>query len=107
MDVYSITALTIRLFLSLIFFQKGKLALSGRTRTVANSIKLLTALSLFLGFYVYLFTLILLVMLGLKMWGERKGGWRWGKEALVFALTLIIFFKGPGVISLDKLLGNI
>lgn len=97
MEVYAIAALFIRLFLVIALFQKGK----------ANKIELVIAVSLLLGFYVYLFTLILLVKLSLKMWSDREKGLRLNKDLLIFVLTWAIFLKGPGAISVDKLLGNI
>lgn len=97
MEIYAIAALFIRLFLVIVLFQKGK----------ANKIEFVIAASLLLGFYVYLFTLILLIKLGLKMWSDRVKGLRLNKDLLIFVLTWVIFLKGPGAISVDKLLGNI
>ncbi|GEM_PF-6048004 len=107
MDIYSIISLIIRLILVFFLFQTGKLALNSRTRTISNIADFLSAVGLLLGFWFGLFTLILLVMLGLKIWSDRKKRLRLGRDLLIFVLTFIIFLKGPGVISLDKLLGNI
>lgn len=92
--------------LTLLLWKMGKRALSTQKRSGANIVELVSAVSIFLGFYVFLFTLILLIHLGIRMWTNRKKGVSWRKDLPVFLLTLILFFKGPGEISLDKLLGN-
>ena len=108
--VYSLLALIIRLFLAFQFWTKGQGALKSQSRTVENTVMLVSAVSLVLGFFVYLMTLILLIYLGMQIWSNRKnasGPWRFGKTELLFVLTLILFLKGSGQFSLDKLLGNI
>lgn len=107
MDMYSIIAIFARLFLAFSLFKTGRLALKGYSRTFGNTIELASTVSLFLGFYVYLFTLILLVHLGIRMWTNRKRGVRLGSDPILFIVTFILFLNGPGSLSLDKLVGNI
>lgn len=107
MDVYSIVALLIRLFLAFQFWREGRLALKPQIRSVGNVILFVSATSVLSGFYVYAVILVTLIYLGLRMWVNYKNGVRLRRDPLLFLLTLIIFLKGPGTISLDKLLGNI
>ena len=107
MEVYAIAAIIIRLILVFSLFQTGRLALASRTRTIDNVIDFLSAIGLLLGFWFGLFTLLILIKFGLRIWQHRQRGIRLNRALILFILTLIIFLKGPGVISLDKLLGNI
>lgn len=105
--VYAVIALVIRLLLAFKLWKTGRLALSARTRTGGRFIELVCAVSIFFGFFVYPFTLILLIHLGIRMWTNRKSRVGLGRDPLLFLLTLIIFAKGPGLFSIDRLLGNI
>lgn len=108
--MYAIIALAIRLVLAALLFQKGQLALSSRTRNFTNTVELGNVASLLLGFYVYPFTMVLLILLGVRIWQKRKRGsasWRIGRDLIILIFALIIFLKGPGQFSLDKLVGNI
>ncbi|MDP3697501.1 MAG: hypothetical protein Q8R55_05810 [Candidatus Taylorbacteria bacterium] len=107
--VYAIIALILRLFLAFMLFQTGQRALKGSSRTFTNSVELANAASLLLGLFVYPFTTVLLIMLALRLWKKWQRGsasWRIGIDPILFILLLLLFLKGPGAISLDKLLGN-
>lgn len=104
---YSIISLIIRIVLSLFLWQKGKFALSSRSRNRENVVELVSAAGILLGMWFGLFTLILLIQLGIGLWQDRKRGLRLSRELFLFLLTLLIFLKGPGQFSLDGLLGHI
>lgn len=107
MDFYSIFIVFVRLFLVLQFWPMAAPALKSQTRDMGSIVFLANAVSLLLGFFVYPFTTVLLVLLGIRIWQKRKRGVRFGRDLFLFFLTMLIFVKGPGVISLDKLIGNI
>lgn len=107
MDTYSIIALVVRLILVLLLWKKAKGVLNPRTRSRTSLLEVVCAVSLLFGFYVYLFTLMLLVHLGIQMYTQWKRKEKLGKEALLFLLVSLIFLKGPGDFSLDNVLGNI
>lgn len=108
MDFYTLVAIAIRIILVGMLWKTGRFALAGRTRTAGNTIELANAASLLLGFFVYPFTLVLLIHLGVRIWANWKSSSQWQRRDLVLLfLTLIIFLKGPGALSLDKLFGNI
>ena len=104
MDIYSIIALVIRILLAMFLWRTARFALRGSTRDWGNVIELASALGILLGFFIYPFTTIILIRLGLRIWKRR----RWiGPDTIPFLLTLFLFLNGSGAISLDKLLGNI
>ena len=105
--VYSVILFIIRLVLAFVLWKTGRLALSARTRNFVNSVALANAVSLILGLFVYPFTTVLLIVLGVRIWEHRKRKLKFGKDVLLFLLVLFVFLKGPGIISLDHLLGNI
>jgi len=109
-NVYAIVGLVIRVILAAMLWKTGREALRSQTRTLGNALELAAAASVFLGFYMYLFTLIILIRVGIRMWDKRKRGsasWRIGSDTILFLLTLLLFLNGSGAISLDKLIGNI
>lgn len=107
MVIYAIIALVLRLALVFQLWKEGRLALSARTRTITNAIFFANAASLLVGLFVYPFTTALLVVLGIRLWKRYKRGEKLTEAIILFILTLIIFLKGPGEFSIDKLLGNI
>lgn len=96
---YSIIALIIRILLVLFLWRRGKLR--------ENLVELVCAAGILLGIWFGLFTLVLLIQLGILLWQDRRRGLRLSKELLLFLLTLLIFLKGPGEFSLDGLLGHV
>lgn len=103
-DIYAVAGLIVRVILALMLWKTGKEAFSSRTRTLGNSIELTCAIGIFLGFFIYPFTTIILIRLGIRIWKHR----RWvGPDTIPFLLTLFLFLNGSGAISIDKLLGNI
>lgn len=103
---YTIIALIIRLFLAFQLWPEGKLALKPHTRSSSSVFLFVATAAIVLGFYVYFVTLVLLFYLGVRMWKNWRG-FKLNRDTVAFLLALLLFFQGPGAISLDKLVGNI
>lgn len=106
MDIYSAIALIVRVILGLALFKEGKRALKPHTRNASTIFMLVATLAIALGFYVYFVTLLLLFYLGIRLWQHWRG-FAITSDTMAFFLTLLLFLKGPGEFSIDKLLGNI
>src|SRR3989344_548723 len=104
-NVYAIVGLVIRVILAAMLWKTGREALRSQTRTLGNALELAAAASVFLGFFIYPFTTVLLIRIGMQMWDKRKRGVRFGSDTILFLLTLLLFLNGSGAISLDKLIG--
>lgn len=104
MHIYAFAALLIRLILAIFLFKTGKRALTSSTRTLGSAIELVCAVSLVFGLYVYLFSLILLIHVGVRIWQKRGRRVKIGEDFFIFLLALILFIKGAGDFSLDRFL---
>lgn len=110
--IYSVVALLIRIFLSFslvrgIVVWRGNQPLL-RVTGIGGLLYLAIGVSLLLGLYVYVSTLVLLLLLGIRLWQKWKQKKKMSKkDYLLLILTIILFLKGSGEISLDRLMGII
>lgn len=61
-------------------------------------------LSLVLGFYVYVSTLVLLIGEGILLWRVKQSGNVKKADIILFCIILILFFLGAKGLSIDRFL---